>query len=175
MAETGGSIFQEQDNNQHKQTFSKTKIGSIKNGKINFPADQKFFHSSDIPTHAKAVNQEIKSAIDPDTLGLKKKPWNTSVFAHDKQQNTEQDLFMIRKGIKDETVVPAKDKFVYAGTDTRNDYTQWQVSVETPIMLHNDKNVAATTQYCREKVAKTNSQILGKKGEYKSPYQQVKE
>lgn len=45
------------------------KIGSIKNNKINYPSDQKFFHSSDIPDAAKTVVSKIKQDIDPDILG----------------------------------------------------------------------------------------------------------
>jgi len=37
------------DLNSTKQRHQTTLIGSIKNGKMNYPKDQKFFHSSDIP------------------------------------------------------------------------------------------------------------------------------
>jgi len=33
----------------HSSMPKSKKIGSIKNGKINYPPDQNFFHSSDIP------------------------------------------------------------------------------------------------------------------------------
>lgn len=55
-----------------KKKKAKThKIGSIKNDKINYPPDQKFFHSSDVPENVKKITSTVKDEIDKDILGIK--------------------------------------------------------------------------------------------------------
>jgi hypothetical protein len=47
----------------------------------------------------------------------------------------------VRKGISDERIQQARETIVYVGTDTRNDHTGWNVSVEVPIPLHQLKKI----------------------------------
>ena len=46
----------------------------------------------------------MRNAIDPDILGTKQRPWNTSVFVQPKEENTQQTLFNGRKGLRDEAI-----------------------------------------------------------------------
>ena len=55
------------------------KIGSVRNDKINYDQDEQFFSKEDIPAYAKTIKEEVKHLVDPDHLGLRKKPWNGSV------------------------------------------------------------------------------------------------
>jgi hypothetical protein len=74
------------------------KIGSIKNGKVNYPQDQNFFHSSDMrpevrPQRSLIIQvrdrvKYIKELTDKDHLGVKRPTWNTSSFAGDKAQES---------------------------------------------------------------------------------------
>ena len=107
-----------------------------------------------------AVNQ-IKDLTNPDILATKKPEWNLSnaTVGHKNPENHAQNLFnvtilivsinmklmyefQVRFGLKDEKILPPKDPFVYAGTDTRNIYhDDWNVSNEVPIPLHQHKKI----------------------------------
>ena len=73
------------------------KIGSIRNERMNFEKDEYFFSSDDVPLKARKINQEIREFIDPDILGLRKKPWNNSVLF---PKNPLSDETFERKMIK---------------------------------------------------------------------------
>ena len=92
-------------------------IGSIKNGKVNYPTDQKFFHSSDVPPQVKSVVGQVRDDIDPDILGARKKKWNSSVFVEKKEKDHEAELFKVRKGFLDESITDPRDQLVYQGTE----------------------------------------------------------
>lgn len=80
-----------------------------------------------------AVVKEVQQFIDPDILELRKKNWNPSVSC---PKNNEQDetfdrkLIKIRLGLIDQPVPKAKAVKIEKGTDTRDDYTNWNVSTE---------------------------------------------
>ena len=74
------------------------RIGSIRNDKIDYDKDQQFFSKEDIPNEVKTIKDDIKNLIDPDHLGLRKKPWNGSVSVPknmEKQQTHEQKLLKV--------------------------------------------------------------------------------
>ena len=70
-------------------------IGSIRNGKVNYPTDQKFFHTSDVPPQVKQVVDKVRTEIDPDILGTQKRKWNASVFVEKKNEDHEAQLFKV--------------------------------------------------------------------------------
>lgn len=65
--------------NQTKQRHKSNKIGSIKNGKINYPKDQKFFHNTDIPEEIQKIVRDVKYETDVDVLKRHPPKWNASV------------------------------------------------------------------------------------------------
>lgn len=119
-------------------------IGGVKNHNINYPKDQKFFHGNDIPTIARQAVTEVKDAIDKDIFKLKRPKWNASVSVEKEpiDDNDERKVFAIRKGFEDFHPLEVKPGKVYEGTDTRNNYTAWNVSNQVPIPLHQQKMLA---------------------------------
>lgn len=118
------------------------KIGSFKNqkGKLNYDRDEQFFSQDDIPDKAKEAKAYIQKVTDPDLLGLRKKEWNSSssVPKNPIQEEThERKLIKIKLGLFDQPIPKLKDKFVEPGTDTRNDYTGWNVSTEVDQRMKN--------------------------------------
>lgn len=75
----------------------------------------------------------MKSDVDKDTLGTKKPHWNQSVgiVGHPQSENHSKTLFMIKHGLKDETITDAREQKVHAGCDTRDAYySGWNVSTQ---------------------------------------------
>jgi hypothetical protein len=91
----------------------------------------------------------MKDLTDKDLLCKKKPEWSNSnnVPHHETIHETfnhpvaiEKKLFEIRTGLRDETILKAKDPKVYPGTDTRDVYHDgWNVSIQCPIPLHQAK------------------------------------
>lgn len=109
-------------------------IGGIRNGNINFPKDQKFFHGSDIPEKAREAVREVKTEIDRDVFGLKKPKWNASVLKGNRKPTYNDTQICL---------LSEKEQKVYDGTDTRNRYHDgWNVSNQVPIPLHQQKMLA---------------------------------
>jgi hypothetical protein len=50
----------------------------------------------------------------------------------EKVKDLKDERLQIRVGLKDDTFVNTDPKVIYAGTETRNDYTGWNVSIEIP-------------------------------------------
>ncbi|KAL4468592.1 hypothetical protein ABPG74_005095 [Tetrahymena malaccensis] len=117
--------------NQEKHKLHK--IGSVRNGKINFDRDEQFFSQDDIPQKAMEIKKQIKNFIDLDILNLKKKEWNSSCSVPKNpllEETHERKLIKIKLGLYDRPIPPLKDKIIELGTDTRNDYTGWNVSTQ---------------------------------------------
>lgn len=125
-----------------KATLNRKKnvIGSAKSNNLNYPKDQKFFHGNDIPEKSKNAVAEVKDAF----AHHDRPNWNASVSKVKVpiDDNDERLLFNIRKGLCDFQPINHKPNKVYDGTDTRNDYTGWNVSNQQPIPLHKEKMVA---------------------------------
>lgn len=149
-------------------------IGSITNGTINYPKDQKFFHSTDIPEKAQIAAKEMKDKVDRDLFKLKRPEWNASVSKAGlpADDNDENNLFAIRKGLRDFHPLEPKDPIYYPGTDTREKYTDWNVSNQVPIPLHQQKRIAEETIMRMTKTKEMNEKILTN---YKNPYERAKD
>ena len=140
------------------------------------------FHATDVPGRAVYAHSEMKQLIDPDTLGLRKKEWNTSVFKEqpirDQALTTGTDLkntlLLIKSGLTDEKAIDFKEKKIDPGVDTRNDYTGWNVSTEAEPMKHKtmrtfeeNKELLEHTKAKADKLLKTREEK--KKDTYKGP------
>ena len=73
----------------------------------------------------------MKYETDVDVLKRHPPKWNSSVHL-EKIPDLKDFYFKIRTGLKDESFVDTKSKTIYAGTETRNDYTGWNVSIDIP-------------------------------------------
>eukprot|EP00347_Sterkiella_histriomuscorum_P001226 403372845 len=139
------------------------KIGSIKNGKVNYPKDQNFFHSSDIAGNVRESVKHVKELTNPDILGTKKNEWNLSnaTVGHKLPENHQQNLFNVRFGLKDEKILPPKDPRVYSGTDTRDIYHDgWEVSHAVPIPREQYKKIHEDTKVMQQKTKIKNEQLV---------------
>ena len=135
----------------HMMRPKKKKIGSVdEHGQIKgyYPRDQNFFHQADLPVHAQGAVKEMKTLTDPDILEMRQKPWDKTNKFEAGEEPLKTNLFKVRHGLKDETIIPPKDKKVYDGTDTRNAYThynefeqKWDVSNQVPIHLEQAKRL----------------------------------
>jgi hypothetical protein len=90
-----GTMLTEEMKTKEGQGKHTRKIGSVHTNRLNYPKNQKFFHSSDIPATIREVKNKIKKDIKSDILGLQKKPWNTSHDATNKQNDVDQNLFQV--------------------------------------------------------------------------------
>ena len=60
---------------------------------------------------------------------MRKKPYVTSNKFERGEEPHEKNLFNVRFGLKDETIIPPKDPIYYEGTDSRKLYYHgWNVS-----------------------------------------------
>jgi hypothetical protein len=164
------------ENTANKRTMKKTNlIGSIGNGCINYPKDQKFFHSNDIPEKAREANKQMKALTDKDVFKIKRPEWNPSISKAGlpADDNDENNLFSIRKGFSDFMPLSTKEPKIYEGADSREKhYTGWNVSNQVPIALHNEKTIAEETIMRMTKTKEMNERILSN---YQSPFEQAKQ
>ena len=119
------------------------RVGRL-NSDLNYTKETKAFEASDVPMHVRTAVEAVKATIDLDRLRTRPRPWNDSVSCdqhkpYTAQVNFDELKFEIRNGLRDERVTETKEKQVYVGVDTRNDYTRWNVSTET---LSHDTNKA---------------------------------
>lgn len=110
-------------------------VGTIKAGTMNYLPDMKAFDPELIPAKAKKAVEEVKDFIALDILGLKQSAWNTSTYVermkfYSDQVPFEKKKFDIRKGLRDEFKLEQRPNKIYTGTETREDYTNWNVSVD---------------------------------------------
>ena len=117
-------------------------IGSTYNTNLNYPKDQKFFHTNDMPEKAKQAVLEVKDAF----AHHDRPNWNASISKASLPipDNDDAKLFTIKKGFEDFQPLDIKQKKIYDGTDTRNDHDTrgWNVSIQCPIPLHRQKHIA---------------------------------
>lgn len=73
----------------------------------------------------------MKYETDIDVLKRHPAKWNASVHL-EKIPDLKDVYFKIWTGLKDESFVDTQAKIIYAGTETWNDYTGWNVSTEIP-------------------------------------------
>lgn len=120
------------------QTLSPTpraRVGRL-HADLNYTRDTKAFDPADVPPHIRATVQSVKATIDLDHLRTRPRAWNGSVHyprhqPYDTQVHFDKLKFQIRTGLRDEHTPQIREKRLYEGVDTRNDYTRWNVSTET--------------------------------------------
>ena len=101
----------------------------------------------------------MKHETDLDVLGRISPNWNQSVHL-EKKVDLKDLYFKIWNGLIDEKIVPTKSKIIYAGTETRDDYTGWNVSTDIPWHLDQYKFVQEATLKSMSKTSITNEAIL---------------
>ena len=146
-------------------------MGRRKMIKSHFPKDQNFFHQADIPAHAQTAVRDMKDLTDPDILEMRYKPWNNSNKFEKGEEPLKENLFKVRHGLKDETIMPPKEPKIWEGTESRDIYyfktnlvdedgnplfDNWKVSNQIPNPLEQNKKLAFDTAIVRNK---TNNKI----------------
>eukprot|EP01016_Furgasonia_blochmanni_P050692 TRINITY_DN7870_c0_g1_i3.p1 TRINITY_DN7870_c0_g1~~TRINITY_DN7870_c0_g1_i3.p1 ORF type:complete len:403 (-),score=38.60 TRINITY_DN7870_c0_g1_i3:159-1367(-) len=144
-------------------------VGSIKMGKTTFARDEHFFSHDDVPNVKRVLHDHIKEFTDPDILNLRKREWNASTRVPKNplaEETFETRLHKIKMGLEDGPIQKLTEKKIEAGTDTRDDYTGWNVSTEQDVRQRK-KDLHAHTSKIRELNKKKNERIL--KGTYNNP------
>jgi hypothetical protein len=77
------------------------RLGSIRNGQLNYQRDQHYFDLSDQKPMIKSIVSQVKHEIDRDILGLKKPRWDASVgvVGHKAVESLPMTLKNIRTGL----------------------------------------------------------------------------
>lgn len=65
--------MEEEGEESKKKNKSNYKIGSLKNGRINYDKDEQYFSKADMKEGVAAKVKEIHTFVDPDILELRKK------------------------------------------------------------------------------------------------------
>lgn len=160
-----------QQSNDRKK--SKSKVGTIYNENINYSHNIPAFDSSHIPSRAKQIKSEIKLSVLPDILGTKPAKWNPSVlFDHTKdypeQVPIEKLHFEIRKGLRDASLPRPSFSKLYAGVDSRNEPSNWNISVQFDSNEHKKRHLIVNDR-ARNNSAQRTREILESK-KYIKPF-----
>ena len=116
-----------------KSQSSKILVGSIHSANLNYHREMHAFDSSIIPSKAKQAVEEIKELVSADILNLQPPKWNKSTYVDRTKNYSEQLLFdkknfEIRMGFRDQQISKERPNKIYPGTETRNSYTNWNIS-----------------------------------------------
>jgi len=147
-------------------------VGSAKLGRMNFERTEQVFPKEDIPKHCYEAKLSMNQLVDPDILGLRKKEWNSSVSVpyNTQEEDFERKLTKIKLGFFDTPLPRFKPNSIEAGTDTRNNYTGWNVSVEKESRFQNKMRLNSLTSNAMDKTKK----VFEKLDEYRTPSETIK-
>jgi len=148
-------------------------IGSVRLARVNFENGEHIFPKEDIPKQKLESKHQMNQLVDPDILGLRKKEWKSSaaVPRNTQEEDFERKLTKIKLGFFDTPLpnyIPPK---IEAGTDTRNDYTNWNVSTEAASRFENQQRINALTQYSLQKTQAHFNRIQ----DYKNPTETIRQ
>jgi len=107
-------------------------VGSVRLARIDFEREEQIFPKEDIPQRASDAKKQMTQLVDPDVLGLRKKGWDNSVAVplNAQEEDFDRKLTKIKLGFFDTPLPNYRPTQIEAGTDTRNNYTGWNVSTE---------------------------------------------
>jgi hypothetical protein len=117
-------------------------IGSVRNAKINYPIEHRFFNRTEhMFPKAQKIRDIVIKEVDRDILGTNKIKWNDSSLLPQKvdlkigesfdKLNEDRRKLLIKTGFCDEQITLTKPQTTYGGCDTRDIYYHgWDVSVE---------------------------------------------
>jgi len=148
-------------------------VGSANFGRTNFERGEQIFPKEEIPKTNYEAKVQMKQFADPDILGLRKKEWNGSVSVpyNTQEEDFERKLTKIKLGFFDTPLPKYREPKIEAGTDTRDNYTGWNVSTEPPSRF---QNKLAIDELSKKSMTKT-LQVAAKLKDYKDPVETVKE
>jgi len=147
-------------------------VGSVRLARVNFERGEQIFPKEDIPKQNLESKHQMKQLVDPDILGLRKKEWNPSaaVPINTQEEDFERKLTKIKLGFFDTPLPKYRSPKIEAGTDTRNNYTNWNVSTEAVSRFKSQEQVDSLTQHALEKTHARFNKIR----DYKTPTETIK-
>lgn len=120
-----------------KQEINRSQvIGSKYTGQVNYDKGVSFFSDYQRRSAVEEAKRYSLDFKDPDILDLKDKRWNASVAApnrfdmFEREESHKSKLLKIKLGLTDWEQTSPTRKPYFQGTETRNDYTGWNVSTE---------------------------------------------
>jgi len=147
-------------------------VGSTKLSRINFERTEQVFPKEDTPFQAVDAKNKMTQLVDPDILGLRKKDWNnsTAISKNQQEEDFERKLTKIKLGFFDTPLPKYRPNRIEEGTDTRNDYTGWNVSTEPANRNQNQRTIDEMGQHAMERTKKH----FGKIQDYKTPVETIR-
>jgi len=166
----GGTLGFQQFKKETK--YRPTVVGSVNLGRMNFEKNELMFTKEDIPMNKLDAKNQMTQLVDPDILGLRKKDWNSSTYVpfNAQEEDFERKLTKIKLGFFDTPLPKYREAEIEAGTDTRDNYTGWNVSTEAASKFQNQRNIESMTCTAMEKTKKHFNKIQ----DYKTPTSTVK-
>jgi hypothetical protein len=148
-------------------------VGSTKLGRMNFERTEQVFPKEDIPKKSYEAKVAMTQLVDPDILGLRKKDWNGSVSVpvNAQEEDFERKLTKIKLGFFDTPLPKYRPNKVEAGTDTRDQYIGWNVSVQAASKFQSQNNIDHLTNYAMTKTKRAFNKI----NDYKAPSDTIKQ
>lgn len=127
--------------------------GSAKLGRMNFERGEQIFPKEDIPLKSIDAKKQMNQLVDPDVLGLRKKEWDKSVAVplNAQEEDFDRKLTKIKLGFFDTPLPNYRPPKIEAGTDTRDDYTGWNVSTQPRNRFENERAINAQIEVAMEK------------------------
>jgi len=158
---------------QQKREILKAKIGagSIRMGRMDFEMGEQIFPKEEVPSKAIEAKKQMTQLVDADILGLRKKGWDRSVAVpvNAQEEDFDRKLTKIKLGFFDTPFLKDRPNKVEAGTDTRDNYTGWNVSTEPLNRFQNQRKIDEQIQHAMEK---TKAQFKKIK-DYKPPVETI--
>ena len=143
------------DKDKWESTFTIRNLRSHWRGKVNLDFENNFqkFQKNVLLPKRGAAKRYVKELVDPDILEIKPKKFNLSTDTN-KQYKSElkKDLFEMKEGLKNVTIVPIKEHVVEQGVESRNyrkiDGNIWNISNSFNKKTFNNeyKNILETAQ-----------------------------
>jgi len=127
--------------------------GSIRLGRMDFERGEQIFPKEDVPFKSNEAKKQMTQLVDPDILGLRKKGWDKSaaVPLNAQEEDFDRKLTKIKLGFFDTPLPKYRQNKVEAGTDTRDNYTGWNVSTEPLNRFQNQLKIDEQIQHALEK------------------------
>jgi len=146
-------------------------VGSSKLARLNFERTEQVFPKEDVPKQAIESKVSMNQLVDPDILGLRKKDWNksTAVAKTNQEEDFERKLTKIKLGFFDTPLPKYRENKIEAGTDTRDQYTGWNVSTECANKNQNERAIQTLNNQALDKTKKHFSKIK----DYKTPTEAI--
>ena len=135
-----------------KKVVTKSVIGSIQRGIVNYATAMKAFTVDDVPKKARYASIEMHELKDPDKLGRNPPRWNSSIAVpkgpYKNHICNEEFRFEVRNKLNDISLPTYRPPRIHTGTETRDKLLSWNQSniVQSPDYKSQAEKAAANSK-----------------------------